>query len=458
MAKLKNNDNNNNNGSSNKKEGSSAGMFGMRDKWKKVTRAAGHKKGNTPQSSPTSPTQMQTQTQTYPTPQSPSPNKKKHKRRIPIDCLGGKNHDDSASEVDMVSIDLMRTPPMHFKKKEAARITPSKFKSKSSEKNQKETSATDRIVVRHRSSNNNSNSNNKNRISTTAISMMTPDMLETLGLTECDAKNQSRHDRKKHGHANTTTASIRSPAISVTAAPAGSNRRDRTRTSRKGPQISKNSDTTTASYVYYFSDNDTNTKASSASRSSSSSCSSSSETSSEPIPSDPCDPNQSDCLWTVVDEDEDDDENNNTTCMQLYRDSVAGMDCDPMTCVSMVLAMPVACGLVCIDNILDTTLFDTVTQKYYQKMTPFSSSSKPEIVTNDKYKDAKRSNWKKRKSKLRRENRENERHDDSDDDDDDDDDDDNNYDDDDNYDCNAIWDCKLFPSSLENNRSSDRQE
>jgi len=330
--------------------------------WKKISRAAGHKKGKSSQ-----PSSSQKQTQ------KPKPKQTQKLQSSPRP------------------------------RSSSTQQTPSK--AKASAKNQKEASAaSDRTVVRHRNSSANEKANtdnkSKNRTSATAMSMMTPDMLETLGLTEFGVdKNQSRHGSQKQGHTNNSTAIASEPSRRS---------RDGTRTSTRERQQQQNSkktsdDTTTSSScLYHFADDDdTITKASSSATSSSSSSSGSS--SEEPIPRDPfCDPSQSNCLWNLFAEDDEDDVENNASCtQQLYRDSA---NCDPMTCVSMVLAMPVACGMVCIDNVLDTTLFDTATQKYH--LTPTSSSKLDTTVANDKYKDAKRSSRKKRwKSQLRRENR-----------------------------------------------------
>ena len=216
------------------------------------------------------------------------------------------------------------------------------------------------------------------------MSMMSPDMLETLGLTEFGV------DIQKQGHANNTTSTASQPSRRS---------RDGTRTSTRERQQQQNSkmtsDDTTASssYIYNFGDDDTTTKASSSATSSSSSGSSFED----PMPRDPfCDSSQSNCFWNFAAEDDEDDidaENNASCTQQLYRDSA---NLDPMTCVGIVLAMPVACGMVCIDNVLDTTLFDSATKKYY--LTPGPS--------NENYKDPKRSSRKKRwKSQLQRENR-----------------------------------------------------
>jgi len=365
MAKLNN--------ITNKKEGSSAGMFGMRDKWKKASRSTGQKKGKTSPliSPPTSPSplpQSPVSPRTYH--QSPgisssnsnsnsdsNSKKKKKPRRVPIDCFGrNRNPDDSASEVDMISIDL-RTPP----------TTPSPIKS--------------------------------NRIAAKTMSMMTPDMLETLGLTELEEEDQFRYGNQNNGNGNgnantnanthtNTTTTIRSPA---TAPLAGTSRRNRTETSRERQNSKSNfknktyhgcddtdNDTDITSCLY-FGDNDTNTKGSSESVSSSSSYSS--NESYEPIPRDP---SRDD--WTFVDED-DDDENN--TCMQFYRETkttVRDLDCDfdAFNCVSMVLAMPLACGLVCIDNLLDTKFFDSAAQKYQTTNTNTNTDTNTDTSTSSK--------------------------------------------------------------------------
>ena len=78
----------------------------------------------------------------------------------------------------------------------------------------------------------------------------------------------------------------------------------------------------------------------------------------------------------------------NKTLIQYYRDnSLAG--CTPMTCAGVALSMPVACGLLCVDNVLDTDLFETAT-----KANEASADDKPEVLT---IKDKKRTE---RKSKT----------------------------------------------------------
>ena len=49
-----------------------------------------------------------------------------------------------------------------------------------------------------------------------------------------------------------------------------------------------------------------------------------------------------------------------------------------MTCAGVALSMPVACGLLCVDNVLDTKLFETATKEIDNET---STDYKPEVLT-----------------------------------------------------------------------------
>ena len=285
------------------------------------------------------------------------------------------------SEVDLVSIDL-RTPP----------TTPSPI--------QEDRNATSKSVAATTAAAQKKNAATAAR----TMSMMTPDMLETLGLTEVTMNN-----------INTNTTDVRQYTRAYTAPPprpTNTNTYSCNTQTKKSVRIDENRNTIQQSFAAtppqpivedqncyscgfgynqnrignkhkhkrahnlnqscdtYDGDNE-NTR--SILFSSSSSGSSSSNDSYEPIPRAP-----DDCDWTTEDMSADEYSDVNNTLLQYYK-KAAGSDCDIASCLGMVFALPVACGLLCLDNLADTVFFGTSSQKKTKK-TKSSSKSLPEVL------------------------------------------------------------------------------
>lgn len=389
---------------SSKKDGNSTGLFG---KWKK-----GHsdKKAKNVSFAQTSP-----------------PKTNYEKKPSTKSCLNIKKYNeiDSDSDIDLVP---------YSKKGTARPATKSKASSQKTKVHRNEKTIGTKIysndTAQTTGKTNRKRDGNVAKNKKTPTSMMTPDMMETLGLVELHQEDQFRRETRKHGNASNSTvirspateqtsrnktyydnnaintAVIRSPATAALAQPGRSGRRTgaprKVRTSH-GKSYAESTDNESS---LYFADSDSVTKTSDSATSYSSNFSS--ETDDEPIPRDPC-PNMDYCYF-ADDGDDDDDDVENTKSMSIYQ-NLGGKSCGPMACASMVLAMPVACGLLCVDNILNTTFFDAATESY--RKTPTNTS--PEIMG----KNTKGSAGKKAKSKQR--NHRGNKAPDSDDDDEDDD-------------------------------------
>jgi hypothetical protein len=114
--------------------------------------------------------------------------------------------------------------------------------------------------------------------------------------------------------------------------------------------------------ITYFADNNcAATKASSNSFSSSSTTSTSEETY-ESFSRDPCP--CSDLLYG--DNDVDDDQRTSTSSiLAFYRETAETANCsNPVACATMAVALPVACGLLCVDNVAGTHLFERATKSH----------------------------------------------------------------------------------------------
>eukprot|EP00533_Pseudo-nitzschia_delicatissima_P016871 CAMPEP_0197265742 /NCGR_PEP_ID=MMETSP1432-20130617/2576_1 /TAXON_ID=44447 /ORGANISM="Pseudo-nitzschia delicatissima, Strain UNC1205" /LENGTH=370 /DNA_ID=CAMNT_0042730515 /DNA_START=179 /DNA_END=1291 /DNA_ORIENTATION=+ len=308
-------------------------------------------------------------------------NAKSSCRRIPLNCLNP-DDDASASQVDMVDLNV-RTSPMH---------------------------------------------STKNPVTKNPDSMMTPDMLEVLGLTELHKSYQfyPEKPRKKETASNPASHSLHPKNAVVlqtrrkrnTEAATRARQTRNTETSRKG-QTTRQSEATkqgkttrqrqtpqgvptsrekqitreskksvrhseTASCLYYT-DNDAKSLVSTCT---SSTCSSDDEYY-EPMSSDPCDcdvyyPCQEDD-WTFSDGTNCYDRGTNTS-KKVYQESALS-SFDPVSCVGIVLTMPIACGLLCIDNVLDTNYFESASES----LKTASTSDKPEFLVIEEKKRCHRS-------------------------------------------------------------------
>lgn len=344
--------------------------------------------------------------------------------------------DDNDSDVDLVDIDL-RTPPTTPNAKSAAAAAA---------KNKKNAAAAARTM-----------------------SMLTPDMLETLGLTEVvvkkrECKYESDYDHE-YEYEYTHVSAVQ--VTTATSATATTNRC--TPKKKKSVRIDENRNTTiqqsfpetppqhrealqhdsSSSYRKnknkrsrqlnrssntYDGDNDASPGSPSGSSLSSSS-ESSSDNSYEPIPRAPDD-------WTIEDLTADDDDN---TILHYYR-SAAGRDCDVFSCVGMVFALPLACGLMCLDNLVDTGFFTQNTSKTNsmsspEVLAPRGTATEPSSsCNNNKTRPKARSavnHDRKKRNQQKSERRRRSKNDD-------------NRDDDEN-DAASIRDanCELFPTSIE---------
>uniref|UniRef100_A0A7S0XL84 Uncharacterized protein n=1 Tax=Pseudo-nitzschia delicatissima TaxID=44447 RepID=A0A7S0XL84_9STRA len=300
-------------------------------------------------------------------------NAKSSCRRIPLNCLN-QDDDASASQVDMVDLSV-RTSPMH---------------------------------------------STKNPATKNPDSMMTPDMLEVLGLTELHKSYQFYPEKpKKKETASIPASHSLHPKNAVvlhphrkrnTEAAARARQTRDTETSRKG-QTTRQSETTkqtpqevpmsrekqtprekqtarevqpskskkagrdseTSSRLYYA-DNDAKSLTSACTFST---CSSDGEYY-EPMSSDPCDcdvyyPCQEDD-WTFSEGTNCYDRGTNTSKKDYQESALSSFD--PVSCVGMVLTMPIACGLLCIDNVLDTNYFESASES----LKTASTSDKPEFL------------------------------------------------------------------------------
>ena len=374
-------------------------MQKVREKWKKV---AGQMKGKTPPKSAYS-TPLSTRVVTFKTgsvnPMSPNtsiypppvaapavaitPSALRNKTgptssmSSPINYRAG-NNSDSASEVGMVSIDL-ESPPMY--QKNGAATTPPATKPKSSPSKNEHESASGRILLRIHDKDNDSNKIEsrmaarsvsfmtpekiESRLSARSVSFMTPDMMETVAFVEADESFKSRleHEERAGGHGHNVVSpepTRQSSTSTTTEMKASKKKKKRLRSrlaSKKKKNDYRNNDTATC---FYFADDD-DTKVSLASTCSTSS--SSSDTSKETwntlsketcdetcdyITQHPC-PGRED--WTYIADDE-------STSYEHFPSDRTAIDFDPQSFTGMVLTMPVACGLLLVDNILDTDFFD----------------------------------------------------------------------------------------------------
>ncbi|VEU40115.1 unnamed protein product [Pseudo-nitzschia multistriata] len=214
-------------------------------------------------------------------------------------------------------------------------------------------------------------------------SMMTPDMLETLGLTlvEQEAALLSREDgfNFEYTHASATNGGRfgtgNENGFPDATTKTTKNTSTSTITIRKAVRIDENRNTTfqgslpgtpvqTRQQVQDASSNGnghSENKDADAYRgvygspygcpsTDSTSSSSSNSNSYEPIPRDPED-------WTVEDDLSTIEDNDNRTLLQYYKRG-AGKDCDSLSCLSLACALPLACGLLCLDSLADTKLLE----------------------------------------------------------------------------------------------------
>lgn len=256
-------------------------MLGMRGKSKKSSQGASPKKDES---------LAEIKGKTSSKPNSSKKSTKKTKRRISLNCLNNRVRDDD-SEVDMVTIDqLTRKAPAD------------------SDNAVKTTTRTIKIT-----------------------NMMTPDMLEALGIEE--------EIHSEFNHSPLLKEEKIEELMLTSAQP----------TTRK--RVSRRS---------FFADEN-------ASVSTSSTCSSRDSYEAVPIDAfDSCNLYDTNCNqddWNLLEGQID-----KKAVLQYYRDtSMAG--CTPMTCAGVVLSMPIACGLLCVDNVLDTKLFETATQTIEKEAT-----------------------------------------------------------------------------------------
>jgi hypothetical protein len=211
-----------------------------------------------------------------------------------------------------------------------------------------------------------------------ATSFMTPDMLDTLQVVEGDENFESQpgHQESESGQDHIVEM-IPSPEpthqriTSTSREKKGSKKKKGLKDMRslkekekKKKKKSYNVYTDTGTCFYFADDDDT--KVSLASTCSTSSSSESTKATFDDLAKETCDnflseetchyitqhpcPRKEDWKYEVAD-----DESN--SYLQFRRDSIA-KELDPFSFTGMILTMPVACGLLCIDNILDTDFFD----------------------------------------------------------------------------------------------------
>lgn len=271
----------------------------------------------------------------------------------------------------MVSIDLASPP--RFPRKETSAPRP---KSRSPSKNELE-SDSGRLVLRIHDKDNDANKI-EGRMATKAESMMTPDMLETLGLTPVDENFVSRReyqDSDSSDRAGSDTfipvpvptrsrSALRSRNQQVS--PPKKNKMFERRAAKKKKNVSfKFNDT--ASCLYYADDDDTMTKTSMASTCTTSSSSSQSQESKETcdcMTQDSC-PVRDD--WTYENADDE-----SHSYVSFRRDGSSPIDCDPMSLPGMILTMPAAFGLLFVDNILNTNYVDAAIGEIPKPTNPYS--------------------------------------------------------------------------------------
>mmetsp|Transcript_26857 Transcript_26857/g.59180 ORF Transcript_26857/g.59180 Transcript_26857/m.59180 type:complete len:480 (+) Transcript_26857:330-1769(+) len=295
--------------------------------------------------------------------------KKKRNRNSAMDC--GRNHGDEESEVDMVSVDLV-TPP----RSPIARTAPSSTPPKPAK-----AAALGSVPTidgnRGRNDAKNSPAGDKEPVAPTETtplspshslkSMLTPDMLETLGLTEFLSEDLFRC--KDTSQTNINNNNTKSPSRTTKSRGDPVSARPRTRSARERSNAKKQrsgaqefiGDGYAGSSLYSASGfHTTGSSTCSATTSPYSTFSSSSSYSSHSYEPVARAPGTNGDEWTFA-EDEDDDENN--PYVQCYN-QVAKNDCGLLACAGMTLALPVACGLVCIDTFFDTKLFDSAVKSY----------------------------------------------------------------------------------------------
>ncbi len=270
-------------------------------------------------------------------------------------------------------------------------------------------------------------------------SMMTPDMLEVLGLSEMHKaysfhpekprkKEIDEKTKRKENIASTSSGKkavvLTSRRSSIEAAPQEeryisqdiqTTRREKTtrdgQNTRKEPtregettreekaSIERKASKKTNSVRYmntpsclFYGDNDD--KSLTESIETSSTCSDDSYY--EPLPQDPFDPCdvyypcQDD--WTFAEGYDCSYERENKSSSKNRCDSFTTDSCDPLALLGMVLTMPLACGLLCVDNVFDTNYFESASKTWKNITCDKSISDKPEFLVIEDKRSRKRGN------------------------------------------------------------------
>lgn len=396
-------------------------------KWKKREKEASRTPSKTYRERPIEVSPYPYKPREKPKPKSPS-----KKRTVSFRDCQGRNHDDSEkSEVDtsMESIDLRTPPPMYYKpntkkSEEASRPRPrsslisnsnSSLYSKNLISNSSSSSSKKNETIKDSGSNNNNNKskdshvkkNSVIRLATKTMSMLTPDMLEVLGLLECRHEprlqachqdmmetlglkevreepdpplQQSQQDMRgtlslleleepplqkyqQDQHRNHATAAMRCPATEVLAEPRTKSQlllhpREAAKRKKKKKKSKKNRNSNGYNYndavsclTDVFTDVDDSKSVATAST----------QSSREAFETPPTrDPEDEDTLYTFENDGE------KMGYQQPYRDAVpAGGDCDTaVNLFAMALSVPVGCGLLCVDQFFGTDYFDQATESY----------------------------------------------------------------------------------------------
>eukprot|EP00535_Pseudo-nitzschia_heimii_P000690 CAMPEP_0197180514 /NCGR_PEP_ID=MMETSP1423-20130617/5098_1 /TAXON_ID=476441 /ORGANISM="Pseudo-nitzschia heimii, Strain UNC1101" /LENGTH=486 /DNA_ID=CAMNT_0042630601 /DNA_START=401 /DNA_END=1861 /DNA_ORIENTATION=- len=288
------------------------------------------------------------------------------------------NYDDRSSDLGMVSIDL-ETPPKYPKNgptTSTATARPPTEQTFSPSRNEHK-SASGLIRLRIHDKDNDTNKI-ESRMAARATSLMTPDMLDTLRVVEGDENLESRpeHQESESGRDNIvemipspepTRQSSTSTSREKKASKKKKGLKDR-RSLKEKKKKKKNYNVynDTGSCFYFADDDDTKVSVAYTCSTSSSSTSDLTKATFDDLTKETCDnflsdetcdyisqypcPGKEDWKYEVAD-----DESNSYV---QFRGDYTAKELDPFSFTGMILAMPVACGLLCIDNILDTDFFD----------------------------------------------------------------------------------------------------
>ena len=201
-------------------------------------------------------------------------------------------------------------------------------------------------------------------------SLLTPDMLEAVGLTEMNVANHHfLYEDQIRDASYINTSPIGSPTtVNV---PSRKKKKKRNSTSKKKKQrrsfTSKSSNCSKERKISfgdggclsYFADNDTKT-------SSGDTISTESTYSDEESYENLVSPSRDEDGSTMDEGSWQQHRSNTNPCTTCYQDNfdTPSFHCDPMASANFVLTMPFTCGLLCFDNIFDTKLFDAATASY----------------------------------------------------------------------------------------------